>query len=718
MKISLKTLFVTASICTSSMLFANNLLSLDEITITEEIKNLKIRSEVNNNKVVVDEAKIVQFNDATAGEVLRRISGVTFTGEPSEGKEVRLRGLDTAYTQVLINGQRVPGSGEEREFQIDLIPANMIERIEIIRTPTANIDSQGVAGTINIILKQTPQTRVLSAKIGLSQLGNNSFTPNVSLTYGDKIDNLSYLISLNAQKRDLTNDKVKNKYKSDGKLSSTKTEEEDEKYNEMFFSTRFNLDIDEKNTLSLNPRYSVSKKQKNKKKVIIKKGEFDGSVNELNNQKRSNLAFDTSFTHILNDDTKLSLMLMFQESKEVSDKDKKTYDEDGILDESELETEDINDKELSIKFTGTSILTDTHTLDYGLDYTNKKRDKDKLELEIENGVASDKTNIKDKYSVEENRFNAFLQDEFIINDNHTLTSGIRLEWAEFSANDINGLEHKNSNILWNPSINYLYHINTNDKLKIGLAKTVTRPKFDDLNPYIDSDDGTFEDPDKIGNPDLKAETAYGIDIGIEHYFEDNKGVLSANIFYRDIKDKMQENIVLNNDNNRYQEMVLNQGNAKVKGMEVEANYDLNDFISNLKISSNITFLNGKIKNKSTGEVLPVADMPDYVYNIGFNHKFLEAYEWGMNYNYVSKRKNESTSADIKTYQYIKSQKRLDLFVKTKINKMYSLNLSAENLLKVKNETRTITYENATLEDIEDEIETSQRVFRISLSGKF
>lgn len=232
MKISMKTLLFGISICTSSILFANNdVLTLDEIIITEEVRNQI------NNKIIVDEAKIVQFNDATAGEVLRRIAGVTFTGEPSEGKNVRLRGLDTAYTQVLINGQRVPGSGEKREFEIDLIPANMIERIEIIRTPTANIDSQGIAGTINIILKQTPQARVIIAKIGMRKLGHNLSTPNASFIYGDKIDNLSYLISLNAQKRDLSNDKIKYKYKykSDGKLSSKKTEIEDEKFDEIFF---------------------------------------------------------------------------------------------------------------------------------------------------------------------------------------------------------------------------------------------------------------------------------------------------------------------------------------------------------------------------------------------------------------------------------------------------------------------------------------------------
>lgn len=176
---SMKKIIITAGICTSSLLLANeNTVELDQVLITEKNEILELRKESINSKIVIDENKIKQFSDTNAGEVLRRLPGVTFSGSPSESKDVRLRGLDKEYTQILINGQRVPGSGEKREFQIDLIPSNMIERIEIIRTPNSTMDSQGIAGTINIILKQTPKSRLLTASLGMSKLENNKYMPN------------------------------------------------------------------------------------------------------------------------------------------------------------------------------------------------------------------------------------------------------------------------------------------------------------------------------------------------------------------------------------------------------------------------------------------------------------------------------------------------------------------------------------------------------------
>ncbi|MGB5918445.1 TonB-dependent receptor plug domain-containing protein [Arcobacter sp.] len=716
---SIKDLVLSISMCTSTLLLANdNATFLEEITVLEQGNALKLRSEVNSNKIIIDKEKILKYNDATAGDVLKRFPSVTFDGEPTSSETIKLRGLDAKYTQVLINGQRVPGAGENREFQIDLIPADMIEKIEIYKTPTANFDSQGVAGTINIILKQNPNTRLFTFKLGMSKLENESGTPNASFTYGDKIDKLSYIINLNAKKRDVTNDKIKEKFDADGTLSSKDQEEEIRKFDEIFFSTNLNLELDERNTLSFNPNYTRSKDKKTKVKDKFKDSLLDSVETENKTTTRKNYGFDTQWNHTLNDETELSLMLMLQENKDNKVKHKAAFENDGTPKEKEIEKENTTDKERSVKLSGASEVAQTHIFDYGIEYIKKQRDKSKSNFEIDGTKITDQSEAQNTYSQEENRLNVFLQDEFTINEKNIFTTGIRYEWTQFTADDVFGAEHTNTDYIWNPSINYLYHISKNDKLKIGLAQTVSRPNFEDLNPYTETDDGTRDKPDKIGNPDLNPEIAHGIDISLEHYLDDKKGLLSANVFYRDIKDKMQTNIILNTQNNRYEEKVLNQGQATVKGLELEANYDLSDFISNLKISSNITFMKGNIKDKTSGEDVPVADMPDYTYNIGFEHSFLSTYKWGMNYNYVSSTNNLTIAGNQKTKVKIEAEKRLDLFIKAKLNKNYSLNFAANNLLKVKKASSEREYKNGLLQEIQNEVETSQRVFKLSLVGKF
>ncbi len=108
------------------------------------------------SKVIVTRDDITQFRDRRAGDILRRLPGVVMSSPGVKNRSARLRGLGTQYTQVLINGERISGGGEKREFELDRIPADMIERIEIIKNPSAEYSSDAVAGIVNIILRQAP----------------------------------------------------------------------------------------------------------------------------------------------------------------------------------------------------------------------------------------------------------------------------------------------------------------------------------------------------------------------------------------------------------------------------------------------------------------------------------------------------------------------------------------------------------------------------------
>ena len=78
---------------------------------------------------------------------------MSFGSDIGEYDSPALRGLGAGFTQILVNGRPIPGAGNDRTVFVDRIPAEIIDRIEIIRSPTADIDSQGIGGTINIILK-------------------------------------------------------------------------------------------------------------------------------------------------------------------------------------------------------------------------------------------------------------------------------------------------------------------------------------------------------------------------------------------------------------------------------------------------------------------------------------------------------------------------------------------------------------------------------------
>ncbi|MFN9716571.1 MAG: TonB-dependent receptor plug domain-containing protein, partial [Sphingomonadales bacterium] len=81
----------------------------------------------------------------TAGDALKRVPGVTFLSDVIESDGARLRGLDPGYTQILINGERVPGGQADRSFFLDRIPAELIEQVEIVRSSSARRTGDAVA---------------------------------------------------------------------------------------------------------------------------------------------------------------------------------------------------------------------------------------------------------------------------------------------------------------------------------------------------------------------------------------------------------------------------------------------------------------------------------------------------------------------------------------------------------------------------------------------
>lgn len=95
-------------------------------------------------RIVVDRDDLLKYGDRTVLDVLKRQPGVTVVNN-----EIRMRGLGSGYTQVLVNGDRPPAG-----FSLDSLAPGSIARIEIMRAATAEFSTQAIAGTINVILRR------------------------------------------------------------------------------------------------------------------------------------------------------------------------------------------------------------------------------------------------------------------------------------------------------------------------------------------------------------------------------------------------------------------------------------------------------------------------------------------------------------------------------------------------------------------------------------
>lgn len=79
-----------------------------------------------------------------------------------------MRGTSPELSSVTINGNRIPSAvGDVRNVQLDLIPADMIQTIEVNKVVTADMDGDAIGGSINLVTKNSPYKRTLSATAGV-----------------------------------------------------------------------------------------------------------------------------------------------------------------------------------------------------------------------------------------------------------------------------------------------------------------------------------------------------------------------------------------------------------------------------------------------------------------------------------------------------------------------------------------------------------------------
>ena len=179
---------------------------------------------------VVSADQVGKFPDSNIGDALKRINGINVQYDMGEARFGQVRGTSADLTSVSVNGNRIPSAeGDTRNVQLDLIPADMIQAIEVSKVVTSDMDGDAIGGAINLVTKNTPYKRVLNATAGS---GYNWIADkmqlNLGLTYGDRYfdDKLGVMLAASYQNAPGGADNVELEYDvdNDGKVYLDKAE--------------------------------------------------------------------------------------------------------------------------------------------------------------------------------------------------------------------------------------------------------------------------------------------------------------------------------------------------------------------------------------------------------------------------------------------------------------------------------------------------------------
>ncbi len=130
-------------------------------------KALQMQKEAMGVTNVVSADQVGKFPDSNIGDALKRINGVNVQYDQGEARFGQVRGTSADLTSVTVNGNRMPSAeGDTRNVQLDLIPADMIQTIELNKVVTSDMDGDAIGGEINLVTKNTPSHQVLSFNAG------------------------------------------------------------------------------------------------------------------------------------------------------------------------------------------------------------------------------------------------------------------------------------------------------------------------------------------------------------------------------------------------------------------------------------------------------------------------------------------------------------------------------------------------------------------------
>ncbi len=511
---------------------------LDEVLVQGE----KTLMELSLDKRVFNVGKDLANAGGNASDILMNLPSVAVDPEGN----VSLRG--SANVRILIDGKPFGLVSFKGSSGLRQLPANLVERVEVITNPSARYEAEGMAGVINIILKKdNKQGFNGSGEVILGSLLNLGLTANLNY----RKNRINWFVNYGLAQRNSPGrgELYQEVYQEDGStllLQQRSTSNVNSLNNSLragldyYFSEQSILtasyvwrrsdahritDIryeDYRNTLSNYLGYALRRQDEtedepNKEAILNFKKRFDQKGKELN----------ASFTYL--NYWERSDQLFTQNS----------YTTTGQA----LPKGDLTQTSLNDEYENQYLLQ--------VDYTQPFASKGKIETgirtsfrEMENDYIVQQKQESGSFETIDGLDNVFLYDENILalygiaaNEwaKWSYQAGLRAEYTDIETRLVETREsnpRSYTNLF--PSGHLNYKANAKNALQLSYSRRIRRPVYNDLSPYV-----TFSDQRNFfsGNPNLDPEFTDSYELG--HILYGEKSTLFSTVYYRSTQDKIQ-----------------------------------------------------------------------------------------------------------------------------------------------------------------------------------
>ncbi len=516
------------------------------------------------DRKIYDVTQDIMSQTGSASDLLRNIPSVEVDVEG----QVTLRG--SPDVMILINGRPSPLMGRTQAEALQQLPANAIERIEVITNPSSKYRPDGTSGIINIILKKN--TRFGLNGTAVANVGNrNRYNGNLSLNYKTGKFNLYSNYSIRKDTRIRVNDVNRTYIDSSQKITGYYFLDGESKGRPLSQTLTLGTDLlaNDQNSFGLSLTYFDRDMVRNDK---VQNNFTD--PNGIPTLHYDRLRYDpepeyekniTSYWQHRFKKEDHELRFEFNASK-AQDHENNYY------------TNYYYVPTQSPSYDNTFVLEGENQQQLTIDYSNPLSENSKLEAGYAGLFTQQDLNLYAEYFdtsraefvKDINKSNQFLYREYIhafyglyqrSYGQFSYSAGLRAEQAYIKGNLVTKDSLINNNYFKiYPTLHLSYKL-TNGELQLNYSKRVNRPDAQDLNPFPD-----YQDPRNLraGNPALKPEIIHSIEFGYK--WQGEKVSLIPSIYYR-YKENGFTNVIIPIDDSTLLSTMVNLSNDQSAGLE-------------------------------------------------------------------------------------------------------------------------------------------------------
>jgi len=535
---------------------------------TDAVEVTAKREAITNSidKKVFDVDETVASIGGSATDVLQQVPSISVDMNNS----IQLRG--SGGVTVLIDGRPSSLTGANRDAVLDNIPANAIERIEVVTNPSAKYDAEGMSGIINIVLKKggiAGFNTTVTGSVGTRDKYNGSVNSNL------RTDDFNIFASYNFRYDDIYNNGTVNRTSvfTDNTITLNQTNDGGNISRSHNLNTGLDLFLTDEQTLTLSLTGNLPNGIREEMINYVNSQTNGGQLPQFSRgsfTENDGSGYDASLNYKYTIAPRHEITATVSMS-ENDNKNSQLYNQIFTFPDSSLsqrQTRTVNNSTAIIQADYTHAYDNGSSIEGGYKSTIRRLDNDLLFEDLISNNWVNNTGITNNFIFDEHIHALYGTYQGVLGD-FGYKLGLRAEQTlTKSLQKVNDEGYTNNYFNVFPSVFLTYRPTVSQQWQLSFSRRINRPDYESLNPFRDvSDIVTI----RTGNPFLQPEFTNAYEASFANDYE--WLYITTSLYYRRTDD-MQNRLITTDEQNRSVVTFANFNNRTNIGIEVVSRFQL------------------------------------------------------------------------------------------------------------------------------------------------